>query len=297
MPYDLREAPEKTESNQLTPVDGKPFSIGAGFEALSFKHAMFSGSMDPLIMVDHFTMTEPTFGAHAHAGLSAVSILFEDSEGAFSNKDSLGNDIDLMPGDLYWLKAGRGAVHDEKPRPGARTHGLQIFVNLPARLKYDAPSSLHVNSSDMPQIIGRGHRARLLLGQSGGQTGGVSPALPMTILDVDVEADGVFEHKIPSGQSAWVLSVKGSSRVTRGGASATLDHGSAVALTADAQDQDLVISGISKAHFVILQAEPLREPFFQRGPFAMSTEQEVDAMIAAHAAGRLGSIETIPLPR
>ena len=118
MPYDSRETLENADSRKLMPVYGKPFSVGTGFKALNFTHAMFSGSMDPIIMVDHFTMTEPTFGPHAHAGLSAVSILFEDSEGPFSNKDSLGNDIELMPGDLYWLKAGRGAVHDEKPRPG-----------------------------------------------------------------------------------------------------------------------------------------------------------------------------------
>lgn len=90
---------------------------GEGFEALSFTHRQLDGLMDPLIMVDHFTMTEPTFGPHAHAGLSAVSVLFEDSTGSFRNKVSLGNDIELTSGDLYWLKAARGAVYDESPPP------------------------------------------------------------------------------------------------------------------------------------------------------------------------------------
>ncbi len=290
MPYDLRETLENTESEELTPVHGKPFSVGTGFEALNFTHAMFSGSMDPLIMVDHFTMTEPTFGPHAHAGLSAVSILFEDSEGAFSNKDSLGNDIDLMPGDLYWLKAARGAVHDEKPRPGARTHALQVFVNLPARMKYDEPDSLRVKASDMPQIVGKGYRARLVLGQSGGLTGASSPALPMTILYVHLDERAQFEHKIPLGQTAWILTVDGSVGLQKGEASLSLNIGSSVAISAEDSGQNLIISGSSKAHFVIFQAEPLREPFVQRGPFAMSTEQEVDAMFAAHRAGELGTI-------
>ena len=114
------------------PVEGKQLSIGEGFEAISFKHDLFGGQMDPLVMVDHYTMTGPTFGAHPHAGMSAVSVLFEDSVGQFNNRDSLGNDINLEPGDLYWLKAGSGAVHDEKPLPGAKIHGLQMFVNLPA---------------------------------------------------------------------------------------------------------------------------------------------------------------------
>ena len=149
-------------------ITGEPFSIGTGFTAKSFRQNRFDGLMDPFVMLDHYTMSEPTFGAHPHAGMSAVSILFEDSEGRFNNRDSLGNDIDLMPGDLYWLKAGRGAVHDEAPRPGSRTHGLQVFVNLPARMKHDAPASLHVASDTMPVVTADGVRVRVMLGRGAG---------------------------------------------------------------------------------------------------------------------------------
>lgn len=293
MPYDLCNLNEQTEQKELTQVQGKPFSIGAGFDALSFKHTMYAGAMDPLIMVDLFTMTAPTFGPHAHAGLSAVSILFEDSEGVFNNKDSLGNDIDLMPGDLYWLKSGRGAVHDEKPREGARTHALQVFVNLPARMKYDAPDSLHVKKADIPVFVGDGYRARLVLGESNGIEGASSPALPMTIVDVNLEDGASFVHQVPSGQSAWLLGIDGAIAIRNGGATAFLKSGSSVSIRAQDQTQDLIISGNTKAHFVILQAEPLREPFVQRGPFAMTTEKEVDAMFAAHAAGELGSLDDL----
>jgi len=291
MPYDLCNLDEQTEQKELTQVRGKPFSIGAGFDALSFKHTMYAGAMDPLIMVDHFTMTAPTFGPHAHAGLSAVSILFEDSEGVFNNRDSLGNDIDLMPGDLYWLKAGRGAVHDEKPKQGARTHALQVFVNLPARMKYDAPESQHVKATVMPVLVGQGYRARLVLGESNGMKGASSPALPMTIVDINLDAGASFEHQVPSGRSAWILGVDGAVAIRNSDATAYLKSGASVPIQAQDQTQDLIISGTSKAHFVILQAEPLREPFVQRGPFAMTTEKEVDAMFAAHAAGKLGSLD------
>jgi len=293
MPYDLCNLNEQADQKELTQVQGKPFAIGTGFDALSFKHTMYAGAMDPLIMVDHFTMTTPTFGPHAHAGLSAVSILFEDSEGIFNNKDSLGNDIDLMPGDLYWLKAGRGAVHDEKPREGARTHALQVFVNLPARMKYDAPDSLHVKKADMPVFVGEGYRARLVLGGSNGIKGAKSPALPMTIVDVNLEAGASFEHQVPSGQSAWILGIHGAIKIRGGDAKVDLKPGGSVSIQPQDQTQDLIISGSSKAHFIILQAEPLREPFVQRGPFAMTTEEEVDAMFAAHAAGELGSIDDL----
>ena len=293
MPYDLRNLIEQSQQKELRQVQGKPFTTSVGFDALSFKHTMYSGAMDPLIMVDHFTMTAPTFGPHAHAGLSAVSILFEDSEGVFNNKDSLGNDIDLMPGDLYWLKASRGAVHDEKPREGARTHALQVFVNLPAHMKYDAPDSLHVKSTNIPVLVRDGYRARLVLGESNGIRGAKSPALPMTILDVNLEAGASFEHRVPSGRSAWILGVNGAIGIRNVDATTDLKSGASVSIQARDQKQDLIISGTSKAHFVILQAEPLHEPFVQRGPFAMTTEKEVDAMFAAHDAGELGSLGSL----
>ena len=90
---------EKIKLSQT--VTGKPLNIGKGFKALSFKHDQFGCLMDPLIMMDHYTMSSPTFGAHPHAGMSAVSILFEDSLGHFNNRDSIGNNIDLQPGDVY----------------------------------------------------------------------------------------------------------------------------------------------------------------------------------------------------
>src|ERR1700761_9638325 len=105
--------------------------IGSGFTAQHFSEEMFGGGMDPLLMVDHFVMTEPTFEPHLHAGISAVTVMFEDSEGDFLNRDTLGQNTALKPGALYWLAAASGAVHEERPARGTHTHALQIFVNLP----------------------------------------------------------------------------------------------------------------------------------------------------------------------
>lgn len=291
MSFDTQQNSNTKVQKQPKSVGGKPVSVGNGFKALSFDHGNYNGAMDPLIMVDHFVMTEPTFGPHAHAGLSAVSILFEDSRGLFHNKDSLGNDIDLRPGDLYWLMAGRGAVHDEKPRPGSHTHALQVFANLPARLKYDAPESLHVKASTMPILSGNGYRARLLLGESGQIKSKISPALPITILDVKLEKEARFEHIVPSGQAVFILSVDGIAKIQLGRQTASLHHKESVTFRQSASDDNLTITTKEPAHIVIFQAAPINEPFVHRGPFAMSTLAENRAMFAAHKAGQLGSID------
>ncbi|MEQ8802763.1 pirin family protein [Haliea sp.] len=273
------------------PIAGRTLEIGSGFQAQSFKYADFGGAMDPLIMVDHFTMSESTFGPHGHAGISAVSVLFEDSVGAFNNRDSLDHDIDLMPGDLYWLKAGKGGMHDEKPRPGSRAHGLQMFVNLPAEQKYDDPIALHVKAGDMPIIEGSGYRVRVVLGESNGVQGARSPALPMTILDMQLSAAGRFSHSLLAQQAAWLHAVDGSATILIDGREYPLPAGRALALRGDATWGELTISSRDGAQVALVQGQPLHEKFVQRGPFAMATEEEVTAVAAACERGEFGTIQ------
>jgi len=263
-------------------------SRGDGFEALSFIHRQLDGLMDPLIMVDHFTMTEPTFGPHAHAGISAVSVIFEDSTGSFRNRDSLGNDIELAPGDLYWLKAARGAVHDEAPTPGSRTHALQIFVNLPAARKLEMPSARHVAATEMPVIEGPGHRVRVMTGKSNGVVGATPPALPLTILDITLQANGTITHRPDPGDDTWLHVIRGEINVELDGTRHRL--GSDAALAAHGADEIRLLSDAG-GQAVLLGGTPLREPFVQKGPFAMSDADQLAAVIAAHEAGELGALD------
>ncbi len=268
--------------------EGHPLTVGDGFQAQSYKHADFRGLMDPLIMVDHFVMTQPTFGTHAHAGLSAVTVMFEDSEGAFHNRDSLGNDLDLAPGDLYWFKAARGALHNEETRPGARTHALQVFVNLAAEHRHDAPTAFHVAAADIPQLAGARATARLVLGEAGGVQGAIAPDNPLTLLDIDLQAGGRFTHTGHKDHHAWILAIKGTSRLTWNAGSADLQPGKAIAF-ADATD--ISFSSEEGAHVVLFRGQPLRQAFVQRGPYAMGTAEELDAVEAAYRSGRLGSLD------
>lgn len=281
-------APKVTVEHE--PITGERLSIGQGFRALSFKHARFSGLMDPLVMVDHYFMSEPTFGAHAHAGMSAVTVLFEDSVGLFNNRDSMGNDIDLEPGDLYWLKAGSGALHDEKPTPGSRTHGLQMFVNLPARLKHDAPEALHVKAVDMPQIVRSDAKVRLVLGRSNGLVGASSPALPLTILDAMINVGGEFEHEVALGHSQWIHVVKGSVEILDGERLITIHSGEAFSVGGKPEPVTLVLRASSESQVVVVTGEPIKEAFVQRGPFVMTTEDEIEQVEAAYRSGRLGGL-------
>ncbi len=270
-------------------IRGQRMTHGEGFCALGFREAQFSSLMDPLVMVDHFVMSEPTFGEHPHAGMSALSILFEDSVGVFNNRDSLGNNLNLKAGDVYWLKAGRGAVHDEKPAPGARTHGLQVFINLPAAMKRDTPTSRHVFADQVPVLEGLGYRVRVPLGESGGVRGAQSPALPLTLLDGLLGAGAVFSHELPAGYGAWVYAVRGALTLELDEREIVLREGESVAVRVDAQ-ADLALQGEENSHFVVLAAEPLKESFVQKGPFVMRCVEDLAQAARDYANGRFGQL-------
>ncbi len=268
--------------------DGRKITIGYGFAAQSYQYSDFGGLMDPLIMVDHFVMTRPTFGTHAHAGLSAVTVMFEDSAGAFHNRDSVGNDLDLAPGDLYWFKAARGAIHNEAPRPGARTHALQVFANLPADHRHDAPSAFHLKAQDIPKLTGDRSTARLILGESHGVAGQTAPDLSLTLLDISLQSGGTFTHESDPAQNAWILPIKGTSSVTWNAGATDLQPGKAIAF---AGATDISFSSERGAQVVLFRGHPLRQAFVQRGPYAMGNAAELDAVEAAYRDGRLGSID------
>jgi len=271
------------------PVSGIPHTIGDGFTAHHFSEEMFDGEMDPLLMVDHFVMAEPTFEPHLHAGISAVTAMFEDSVGDFLNRDTLGHTIALKAGDLYWLAAASGAAHEERPAAGARTHALQIFVNLPARLKTEPARSLHVRAEEVPVLAGQGHRVRVLLGRSGGVVGAGGTPQETTMLDGVLGAAGRFRHSLAEGHQAWIYAVSGRLVAHCQDEACLLEPGSAMTVAAG-PGADIVLAAAAPAHFVLIAAKPIRETFVKHGPLVMSTAADVRQTLARYADGRFGQI-------
>lgn len=276
------------------PISGADLTVGSGFKAESFRAGDIGGAMDPLVMVDHYVMTKPTFGAHPHAGMSAVSLLFEDSEGLFHNRDSLGNDFDLQPGDLYWLSAGRGAVHDESPRANSRIHGLQVFVNVPQTRRFEPPASRLVRSKDMPVIQGADYCVKVALGESNGIRGAASPSTGMTILDGTIRPGGRFSHGAATNRGIWVQAIEGNLDITVDETVRHLDPGQAIAVRADGITKISIRNASQESvHFALFDGAQIAEPYVQDGPFVMGSLEQIVKIKAAYKAGQLGSIPKI----
>ena len=268
-------------------VSGIPHRVGSGFTANHFSEDMFEGRMDPLLMVDHFVMTEPTYEPHLHAGISAVTAMFEDSDGAFLNRDTLGHTVGLKAGDLYWLAAASGAVHEEKPEEGARAHALQVFVDLPERLKKEPARALHVEAEDVPVLEGAGYRVRVVLGRSGVTVGAQGTPEEMTMLDGFLLAGGRFIHPLPRDRQAWIYAVSGNLTLRIEEETRVLDRGSATTIAAG-PGAEIVFEAEDSAHFVVMAAKPIHDRFVKHGPVFISIADDMEQKLAGYAIGKFG---------
>lgn len=280
-------------SEVVVPTD---LEVGSDFSARQFRHTSFDGLMDPLIMVDDYTMTGPTFGAHPHAGLSAVTLLFEESQGDFFNHDSLDNHLVLGAGDLYWVSAGRGVMHDESPEDqNARIRGLQIFVKLPASQSAMPPEATYVPGKTMPTVTAPGVRVRVATGASNDVQNQADIPNALTLLDGYIDGGAHFTHKLEAGESAWIYPVEGEVTVTINGIRRRIQGGRALALgTADGA-HNIRLDAVRDTHFVLLAATPLNEPFLQEGPFALANKQQIKEARAAAEAGLMGKVVRKPV--
>jgi len=259
------------------------------FTAANLSGAQLGPDMDPVLSIDHFWMRGAVFAPHPHAGFSAVTYLFEDSEGDFIDRDSLGNHVIAKPGSLLWTVAGKGVIHDEYPRQeGKLCHGLQIFVNLPASQKAQAPRLEFVDGPDVPIFERPGVRARVLAGHLGDAASTVKTPIDIAFLDVKLAPDTGFQYELARDRNAFIYVIEGEvlvgddgRRIATLGAASFAPDGDAIFLRA----------GATGARVVMFAARPLREPVVAHGPFIMTNDEQVARAIDDYRAGRMGSLQ------
>lgn len=269
---------------------GEPVRIGDGFMALQFRHDRFApGAMSPFVLVDHFHMRAPTFDVHPHAGMSAVTLMFEDTEGEMASRDSIGHNATFGAGDLHWTLAGRGILHTQLPLGTAsHIHALQIFVNLPTRLKDVPPDSFWVAASAIPQIHGAGFRLRVVAGEFGGRASPARTPEPVLMLDGYLDAPSApVDIPVPAHWNAWIYLVDGTMSV---GGTSRLTAGHALCVGPMSQAGTLSCITQSAAHFVVLAGPRIDEPVVQRGPFVFESEASLTQALADFQAGRFGKV-------
>lgn len=247
-------------------------------------------SIDPFLGIDHAWMSAPTFPPHPHAGFSAVTYLFLDSETGIANRDSLGNSTLIQPGGLHWTAAGRGVIHEENPAvTGSTAHLLQIFVNLPRERQDAAPFALSLAPHDVPVVQHPGVRVRVPLGTFDGVHSPLAPPTEVTLLDISLEAGAELVLPLSSGQRALVMPIFGSAQVD--GVRFGLDDLGAPILPAAAEATTHTLVGEpGGARVAVLIGKPLRQPVISNGPMAFASQVSLTAASAAYQRNEFGRL-------
>lgn len=257
------------------------------FTAANVSAASVGRDLDPLIGIDHFHIRAPVFAPHPHAGFSAVTYLFEDGVGEFINRDSLGDRVVAHPGAVIWTVTGSGVLHEEFPATrGKLSHGLQIFVNLPAAEKLQPPRLLFVDGPDVPMRDLPGARVRVVAGSSG-EVRGLAVPSDITLLDVTLDAGAALEEAFPSDRSVLAYVIKGSVLV---GSERRRLQALEAASFADAEGAVRLEATAEGAQIVLIAGRPLREPLVSHGPFFMNTDDQIASAIDRYHAGGMGSL-------
>jgi len=265
-------------------------NIGSAFRAYSLRGGEMAEAIDPFLGVDHAWMSAATFQPHPHAGFSAVSYLFLDSETGINNRDSLGARHLIQPGGLHWTAAGRGVVHDEVPAVTGKTvHMLQIFVNLAVDRQGADAFALSIEPQDVPVVQLPGAKIRVPLGSFGDARSSLHPPTAVCLLDISLDEGANLAMPVPTGHSAFIMPIFGTLEID--GESFAASEPRLPVFPAQATSREITLQakqGNAKA--VLFSGLPLRQPVHWHGSLALASADALAASVAAYQRGEFGTL-------
>ncbi len=262
-------------------IEPQPVTEGAGVRLKRSIGTRVLDYLDPFLLLDHFASSDPRdyeagFPLHPHRGIETVTYILT---GVVHHRDTLGNSGSIGPGDVQWMTAGRGILHEEMPQ--ARPEGIagfQLWVNLPAKLKMTAPRYQEIRSTKIPEIKREeGARIRVIAGTVDGTSGPVTGiAADPIYLDVFVPAHTSVRPPIPRGHTAFAYVFEGEAEFGGDDKKAgTLISKPRLLVWWDG-DYAQVITGQYPVRFLLVSGKPLHEPIARHGPFVMNTQEEIE---------------------
>ncbi|CNH07332.1 pirin family protein [Yersinia pekkanenii] len=273
--------------------------VGDGFPVRSlFSYQSHGKQLSPFLLLDYagpmeFTATKLRrgVGQHPHRGFETVTIVYH---GEVEHRDSTGKGGVIGPGDVQWMTAGSGILHEEFhsdtfAQQGGAFEMVQLWVNLPAKDKMAAPGYQAIGSERIPQVAlpeGAGS-LRVIAGSYADASGPAHTFSPLNVWDIRLNQDKSAEFSLPVGWNSALIVLRGS----------VLVNGDALARDAemvllDSAGSHVTIEANNDAVLLLLSGEPIDEPIIGYGPFVMNTQQQITEAIADFNGGRFGSMNT-----
>ena len=255
-------------------LTGKPTTEGAGVHLTRiFAHGDVE-AMDPFLLLDDFSSPDPAdhikgFPWHPHRGIETVTYMLK---GEVEHQDSLGNKGIIGPGDVQWMTAGGGIIHQEMPRYSKTgIAGMQLWVNLPRADKMTAPQYRGITVSEVPVVSTKGVEVAVLSGVYEGTEGPCKGLfVDVRYLGVGFLGEGAFTYDVPEHFTAFVYVREGTVYV----GDEPVHEKTCAVLTNDASRIE-VRSDSMPPHCIVVAGEPIGEPVAWGGPVVMNTEEEL----------------------
>uniref|UniRef100_UPI00300BC554 pirin family protein n=1 Tax=Acinetobacter guillouiae TaxID=106649 RepID=UPI00300BC554 len=271
--------------------------VGDGFPVRGlFSYSRFNQSISPFLLLDYAApfYFEPTtaqlgVGTHPHRGFETVTIAYQ---GEVEHKDSSGGGGTIKTGDVQWMTAGAGLVHEEfHSQAFAKTGGVfemvQLWVNLPAKYKMTAPKYQAIEAQDIPLIELEndiGH-LRVIAGKYIEHVGPAYTFSPMNVWDVRLKLGHKKVFNVPADHNTIVVMLSGESMIN----GAEVNDSSMVLFENDSQTE-FEFEAVDDTHFLILSGEPLNENIEGYGPFVMNSQEEISQAVEDFNSGKFGKI-------
>ena len=271
--------------------------VGDGFPVRSlFSYNSHGAQVSPFLLLDYAgphnfepATTPRGVGQHPHRGFETVTIVYD---GEVSHRDSTGQGGMIGPGDVQWMTAAGGILHEEFHSPGFTKSGgpfqmIQLWVNLPARDKMSAPHYQSILNGDIPSVElpdGAG-RVRVIAGDFDGHAGPARTFTPINVWDVRLNRDAAVTLDLPEGHTTMLVVLSG--QITVNGAQ---DVRAAQMVMLNRDGAGATIDAGGDAVVLLLTGEPIDEPIVGHGPFVMNTDGEIRQAIVDFNSGRFGAI-------
>ncbi len=279
---------------------GSEHMVGDGFPVRNlFPSNGIGEEVSPFLMLDYagpsyFEPSKKTHGVgeHPHRGFETVTIAYQ---GAVSHRDSAGNAGTIYPGDVQWMTAASGVVHEEQhesdfARQGGVFEMVQLWVNLPRASKMSAPRYQGIGKEQIPVVaIGEGGHARVIAGELAGVKGPAKTFTPINLFDVRLEAGARVEIGLPDKHNAALVLLKGDVRVN--GVEALAGEARIAVLSPDGEG--VALEARTETTLLVLSGEPIKEPIASYGPFVMNTRDEISQAVRDYQAGKMGHLEPV----
>ncbi len=259
------------ERKVATQVKGFRTEDGAGVSLVRVLGAETAQAFDPILMLDSFDSTNPDdytagFPLHPHRGIETVSFV---ARGAMRHRDSLGHAEEVTDGEVQWMCAGSGIMHEEMIPSAERLLGVQLWLNLPAAEKMATPHYRSISLSEIEEIPFEGGTVRVLAGSFGAHAGVAGEHLPLDYYDVHLRPGARLEIPVSSDRTAMAFTLLGEATVC----GEALGEKTAASLV----DGDCVslVAGDEPAEILFVSSRALGEPIAWGGPIVMNTNAEV----------------------